>query len=278
MKRYLPLILGFVVATVWLGCDVTSENYVGEPNIYSFIYSDSSTVTVMVGRTISITDTIELDTVYDTVWYDDSTFHVWNQTRYPWNGVSEADVTLRNENESYTLIEDDSAGYYRLDSLGVLPNQTWTLEIKYPTGEKISAVSAIVGDFEISAPEQDTLGFFDTLRWNPAEKAGGYIVTSKQWGRWQWEDDPEAYDTTYASRFMGDTCQFTAVEFIFEFFVFDSMEFHVAALDSNAYDYLYYEVYKGFRDLKLDDYMHIEGAWGVFGSQLVKKTRRYVLD
>jgi hypothetical protein len=278
MKRFLPLIVCFTLASAWLACDVTSENYVGEPNIHSILYSDSTTVTVMVGRTISLTDTFKTDTVFDTVWYEDSTFDVWDWTRYPWNGVSEADVILRNENESYTLIEDDdSAGYYRLDSLEFSPCQTWTLEIKYPTGEEVSAVSTLVGDFEISAPESETLGYFDTLRWSPAEGARGYIVISKQWGQWKWDEDPEDVDSTSISRFVGDTTYVSVVDFIFEFFSPDSVEFHVAALDSNAYDCRYYESWKWFQDLKLDDYMHIEGAWGVFGSQTVKKTRRYVL-
>jgi len=278
MKRYLAILLSLTLSSAWVACDITAESYEGEPNVYGIVSTDSSVATIMVGRTTSILDTIEVDTVYDTFWFGDVVVFVDTVTKYPWNGTSGADVVLVSGDERYVLTEDDdSLGYYRTEAMEFSAAETWELEITYPEGEVVAERTTLVDEFELTSPDRDTLLEEDSLKWDPASGVEAYLVSI-----WLWltfEDVDTVYIDSFRFHFFqsADTC-FLPVEGFMAFFIKpDSLEFSVAALDVNAYDYFYYDYYKNFKALKLEDYMHIEGAWGVFGSQTVKKTRRYVV-
>ncbi len=88
-----------------LSCEVTPEEYEGEPNIYAILSADSSFACIMVGKTTSIDDTLALvpDTIMDTFWYDD-TFEVWLEIVFPWNGISGAEVSLKHGGHRYIII------------------------------------------------------------------------------------------------------------------------------------------------------------------------------
>lgn len=271
--RIIPVII--LLLSV-IACDITPETYEGEPNIYAILSADSSFACIMVGKTTSVDDTLTLvpDTIMDTFWRDD-TFEVWPEIVFPWNGVSGAEVSLKHGEESFSLTED-STGYYS-DSLSFHPGETWTLEVSYPTGEEITKETTIPGNFEITGFQTDTISTTDTLAWSKSNDAAGYLMKAFVWISWEDEDADTVYiDSafTYPELLPGDSYSIPLEEL---YLWGDSLWFWVAALDTNAYDYRYYGEDRWDPDIRVEDYMHIEGAWGVFGSQTVACSQRYVL-
>ena len=278
MRSRTLLALSVIAAAVVLSCDLTPDQYQGEPNIYAVLCADSLQARVMVGRTVSVDDTLKQAVAYDTFWYD-GMIVVHQYMVFPWRGVSEADVLLKQGQQSFVLIENpDSAGYYNTDFIQSSPGQTWELEVTYPTGEEIEAQTTIPGSFEIAGMLTDTVKYGDTLRWSKSDNAAGYLYSSFIWT--SWEDVFE--DTTYIDS------AFTYPELLpgDRYFMplgglywIDSLWFWVAALDTNAYDYYYYYYqYNNWGDLLLEDYMHIPGAWGVFGAQTAVRSRTYIIQ
>ncbi|TKJ43701.1 hypothetical protein CEE36_03170 [candidate division TA06 bacterium B3_TA06] len=262
-----------------IACDTTPETYEGEPNIYAVLTTDSSFACIMVGKTTSVGDTLALvpDTIMDTFWYDD-TFEVWLEIVFPWSGVSGAEVSLKQGEQSFALAEnEDSVGYYYSDSIQLLAGQTWELEVTYPSGEEIEAQTTIPGSFEITGFQTDTISTTDTLAWSKSSDAAGYLVKAFVWASWEDEDADTVYiDSafTYPELLPGDSYSIPLEELDLWG---DSLWFWVSALDTNAYDYRYYGEDRGDPGIRVEDYMHIEGAWGVFGSQAVVCSQRYVL-
>lgn len=274
--RIIPVII--LLLSV-IACDTTPETYEGEPNIYAILSADSSFACIMVGKTTSIDDTLMLepDTIMDTFWYDD-TFEVWLEIVFPWNGISGAEVSLKQGGHRYVLLEDpDSAGYYGSDSIQFSARKTWKLEVTYPSGEEIEAQTTIPGSFEITGFQTDTVSTTDTLAWSKSSDAAGYLVKAFVWASWEDEDaDTVHIDSafTYPELLPGDSYSIPLEELDLWG---DSLWFWVSALDTNAYDYRYYGEDRGDPGIRVEDYMHIEGAWGVFGSQVVACSQRYVL-
>ncbi|TET23305.1 MAG: DUF4249 family protein [Candidatus Stahlbacteria bacterium] len=268
-----------------IACDTTPETYEGEPNIYAVLTTDSSFACIMVGKTTSIDDTLTLepDTIMDTFWRDD-TFEVWPEIVFPWNGVSGAEVSLKQGGHRYVLLEDpDSAGYYGSDSIQFSARKTWELEVTYPSGEEIEAQTTIPGNFEITSPLVDTLSDTDVLEWTPSAHAAGYLIELLQWLSWEdEEEDTLVVDSSFDCLMLvqADTTSLPMQELeLFDYLWAwaDSLIIFVSALDTNAYDYRYYGEDRWDPDIRVEDYMHIEGAWGVFGSQTVACSQRYVL-
>ncbi len=273
------ILLAIILLLSVIACDTTPETYEGKPNIYAILSADSSFACIMVGKTTSVGDTLTLepDTIMDTFWYDD-TFEVWPEIVFSWNGISGAEVSLKQNGESFSLSEDsDSTGYCNTDSIQPLPGQTWELEVTYPSGEEISAQTTIPGSFEITGFQTDTVSNTDTLAWSKSSDAAGYLVKAFVWASWEDEDADTIYiDSafTYPELLPGDSYSIPLEELDLWG---DSLWFFVAALDTNAYDYRYYGEDCWDPDIRVEDYMHIEGAWGVFGSQTVACSQRYVL-
>jgi hypothetical protein len=239
----------------------------------------------MVGLTASLRDTIKVDTVIDTIWWDDEYFV---DTIYilPWNGVSDAEVVLNNGSQSFTLKEDpDSAGYYYLNDPGFAAGQTWQLEVQSPQWDEISAKTTFPGEFEIHAPAKDTINYYDTLAWTKSNGAKGYSIAILLWYTRDAGDTliVDSLVDFYPRLLPDDTCFIIIEDIGWWWELADSVVFIVVALDTNAYDYYYYHrnyYYFFFDDedtLNIDDYMHIEGALGVFGSQTVI-SRKYFLE
>lgn len=273
------ILLAIILLLSVIACDTTPETYEGKPNIYAILSADSSFACIMVGKTTSVGDTLTLvpDTIMDTFWYDD-TFEVWPEIVFPWNGVSGAQVILKQNGQSFSLSEDpDSAGYYNTDSIQFSARKTCELEVTYPSGEEISAQTTIPGSFEITGFQTDTISNTDTLAWSKSSDAAGYLVKAFVWASWEDEDaDTVHIDSafTYPELLPGDSYSIPLEELDLWG---DSLWFWVSALDTNAYDYRYYGEDRGDPGIRVEDYMHIEGAWGVFGSQAVVCSQRYVL-
>jgi len=262
-----------------LSCGVTPEEYEGEPNICAILTTDSF-AQVMVGRTAAINDTVKVKIIIDTSWDiedEDTIYYVDTITVPLWNGVSGAEVILKHGEESFSLTED-STGYYYADSTGLAAEQTWELEVTYPSGEEISAQTTIPGSFEITGFQTDTVSNTDTLAWSKSSDAAGYLVKAFVWVSWEDEDADTVYiDSafTYPELLPDDSYSIPLEEL---YLWGDSLWFWVAALDTNAYDYRYYGEDHWDPDIRVEDYMHIEGAWGVFGSQTVVQSKSYVLS
>lgn len=272
MRSHAFLISLAILILISLFCGITPEEYEGEPNIYAILTGDSLQATVMVGLTASIDDTMKVDTISDEPdedgWIDD-----WPWIRFPWNGVSGAEVRLRQGGHRYVLLEDpDSAGYYSSDSIQFSARKTWELEVTYSTGEEISARTTIPGGFEITSPLVDTLAETDTLTWTPSIGAAGYSIRARIWITT--EDMDTVIVLTYPLLVSSDTISLPVTEIFYPWG--DSAVIFVSALDINAYDYRYYVENRWDPNVRVEDFMHIEGAWGVFGSQVVERSRIYI--
>jgi len=266
MKHKLYLV-AFILA--FISCDVTPTLYEGEPNICAIITADSTKARVMVGLTASVDDTLPVDTVVDTI-------SGYIYTIVPWNGVSSADVVIRSTEKEYIFKEDnDSTGYYRTDSLSCEPGGALELEVSYPKGQNVKASTRIPGSFEVNFPEADTLFDTDTLQWTTSDGAAGYLIGFKVW--WSFNIDTLIVDSYFVSPFLlsWDTTWIPAQTILSNIWG-DSLRIYVSALDTNAYDYMYYgqHIWEG---LRVEDYMHIPGAWGVFGSKVDVGSKFYYM-
>lgn len=281
MKRLSLILLSLVFLCY---CDITPENYEPEPNIYAVLSTDSLHALVMVGKTAGLKDTIRVDTIVDTFWHEDSTFDTWVHYAYRWNGVSGLEVSLKKTSQTLSLEENaDSIGYYRIQPVSFKPGETWGLEVNYPDGSNISASTTFPGEFEITSPESNMVSYYDTLAWSKPQGACGYSICILQWITY-WDEDT-FYVDSIAQRIPFlllpyDSCSISLDRLLY----FggpgypDSVAFLVSALDTNAYDYIFatgYYYFPSSDSLILDDYMHIDGAWGVFGSQTVARSRTY---
>jgi hypothetical protein len=284
MKTRMILCAGAVFLLALVACDTSPDEYKGEPNIYSILSLDDDFAEVKVGMTLSVDDTIKHDTIIDTIWYDD-TFDIYIHTEIRWNGVKGAEVVLKQGSQTYDLKEDaENRGSYCSDSLEFTPNQTWELEVTYPTDEHFVASTTITGLFEITGPLNDTLEWSDKLEWTPSEGARGYMLRGKFWVRWIDEESDTAYIDSLDSygRFLSaDKNSYPVSEILNSVYFYggvaDSIAFLVAAMDTNAFDYHYYGQNSWDASLSPDDFMHIEGAWGVFGSEVVRRSKTFAL-
>jgi hypothetical protein len=267
--------LRFLFVLIVLLVSFCSEEVLPEPNIYAVISSDSSHALVLVGELLEPGDTFSVDTVsIDTVWVRD-TFYI-SVIRAPlWNGVKGAEVELKRGEEAFALEEmQDSAGYYYSNSLMFAAGESWELEVDYPDGRFIEARTQIPGSFEIISPLTDTFHFEDTLRWSESKGAKGYELRFFCWWSVENEDSIEYYSgEARAGLYHADSLRLFAGK---HFDGNDSVEIFVVAYNLNLYDYVVF--YKKYYDYvsNLEDYMHIEGAWGVFGAQTVVSRRYYL--
>ncbi len=287
MRRGIFTILS-LAALLSISCN-TPENYEGEPNIYAVLSTDLDSAVLMIGKTASINDTLERDLIVDTIWYED-TFTVIYHEVFLWNGVSGAEVSLEHSATSYKTRESSvSRGYYVTDTgLSFEPGSLWKLKAKYPDGKTIEAETRIPGAFEIVSPLTDTVTDDDLLTWSESEGAKEYNIVVTEWG-WRYEREwvPEGdsyiivmrYDTLQLRSYFlfGSQVGGAALKALSLLYLCDSLEVCVEALDVNVYDYIAYRhaVYWN-PDTNKEEFMHIPGAWGVFGSKTVTDTRRYI--
>jgi hypothetical protein len=250
-----------------VNCSVFDE-YEPEPNIYVVLSTETSFYwygdepwesVAKIGKTLTVGDTVPLDT-FEWGFYT------------AWNGVTDADVRLKHNGQVYTLYEHNyKKGYYHLvHDFYFIPGTEWELEVVYPEGNEIYARTYVPGEFEILSPITDTFYDEDSLVWTESERAKGYGVWFRYWRSFL-DDDGEIYHLRSGS-FIG---LFEAEEkkVGLSFLEADSIRFFISALDSNIYDY----IYSGWNHVSNpEDYMHIEGAWGVFGAQTVVSRRYYL--
>ncbi|MBD3285355.1 DUF4249 family protein [candidate division WOR-3 bacterium] len=259
------------------GCAPTPDDYPGEPNVYALITADSTHAHLMVGRTVSVADTLPVDTIVDTFWIDDSTFETWTYYQIPWNGTSNADVILESGGDNFTLTEHpDSQGYYFADITAPRAGQSWTLKVTYPEGEEISARTTIPGNFEITGPDNDTLTEDDTVRWTASDGARGYQVSILQWLTYEEEDTASVEFISWPLLVSADTLSVPLSDMGFSP-MGDSVCIYIISLDTNAYDYKYYGENMWMVE-NIVDCMHIEGAWGVFGAGNVVRSKTFSMD
>ncbi len=261
----------------------TPENYEGEPNIYCILATDISHPLIMIGKTVSIDDTIKIntDTIMDTFWFQD-TFFLNPVVVYSWEGVSGVKTTLENSGRTYVFEEKkDSEGYYISDSTFTFtPGSIWKLDVKQSDGKQFTVQTRFPGAFEISGPTKDSVSVYkDTLSWTQSDGAKGYAAEYILWATYDLIDTVIQISDTASSYLIDSSQRYSFFPFAhFEGAVLDSMVFKISALDANAYDYIYYGLYGMWNpDINKDDYMHIEGAWGVFGSKTAVTSKRYFL-
>lgn len=287
MRRGIFTILSLAVLLL-LSCN-TPENYEGEPNIYAVLSTDLDSAVLMIGKTASIDDTLEIDTILDTIW-DGDTFYVYPDFTVPWNGVSGADVSLEHSGTTYKTRESSvSRGYYVTDTgLSFEPGSLWKLTAKYPDGKTIEAETRIPGAFEIVSPLTDTVTDDDFLVWSESEGAKEYKIIGREWGwREEWEWVPEGdsyvitmeYDTILFHRHISFMPGYIGYSFysLNLLYYCDSLEVRMEAIDTNVQDYIAYNrIIEWNPDTNKEDFMHIPGAWGVFGSKIVTETKRFI--
>jgi len=259
---------------LFCSCDLNPDDYRREPNIYSFLSTDSTGIEVLTGKTAAVGDTVKIEVGYDTTWYidpftGDSSILCTNFfVRYPWNSVEDAKVTLTNEVNGFLFSgSSDSTGCFIVDSIQVQRGETWTLEVLYPEGDTVLAQTTIPDSFEVTYPEGDTIEEEDSLLWNSARGAAGYMVSVV---KWCWR---KGYDMAIVladsisdiSLYPGENC--FRLSYIWYNWIedADSIELYITAFDTNSYDY--------FRGGS----MNIPGAWGMFGSATTIKTKRFVV-
>ncbi|MBN2380596.1 DUF4249 family protein [candidate division WOR-3 bacterium] len=279
MRRVVPILSLMLIGS----CDLNPDDYQREPNIYCFLSTDSTSVEVLAGQTAAVGDTIPIEFVFDTtVSVDpltgDTSYYINTFWYYAWNGVEDARIRLSNEYSGQLLAgNSDSTGRFFADSIRVKRGETWTLEIIYPEGDTVFAQTTVPDSFEITYPEGDTIGEEDSLAWNSAMGAAGYAVSYLVWF-WAENNDSIYVDTAsfkYIYLYPGESRLYydwwiTWIEIV------DSIEFSITALDTNACDYFWF-ARNAYFYLNPDDYMHIPGAVGLFGSATTVKTKRYVV-
>lgn len=276
MRRILSMITACVATLVVLSCEVTPESYPGEPNIHCILCPDSSAARVLVGQTVAIDDTLDPVQVTDTFWYFD-TFFVFDYYVVLWEGVEGAKVRLVNNDEEYSTSEDpDTTGYFYTDSISIEPGQDWELVVDYPEVGEITAQTTVPSEFEVTGPEQDTM-ILDSavLTWSVSARTAGYAVQGFTWITY------ELPDTVITDSFLtapalvaGDSTSFDLD--YFDALFGDSVQFIVSALDTNNLHYTWFG-YNYWMGLDPQDFLHIDGAWGVFGSKVVARSRVYAL-
>lgn len=254
-RRLFPL----AVVVLVLSC---AREMPPEPNVFAILSTDSPVVCVQVGEMLEVGDTFPVIHHIDTIWYGD-TFYLDFHYTLPWFGVSDAQVRLKRGEENFVLEEmHDSAGYYHTDSLVLAPGEKWELEVDYSDERHVQARTQIPGSFEIISPLTDTLQLENTLWWTSSKNATGYAVSWFYWASYEHEDS-----IVYRSGLYYGGCRSAEIRYLpldYYFAYYDSIEFYIAALDSN-----YYEYRKG-------NYRTLEGAWEVFGAQTVVSRRYYL--
>lgn len=253
MMRQSAIYLSCLILLLTSFCSV--EEPLPEPNIYAVLSTDSSRALVLVGEVLQLGDTFSVDTMHDWDHYSRG---------LPWKGVSDTEVKLKRGEEIFVLEEmQDSAGYYYTDSLAFAPGEEWELEVDYPDERYVQARTQIPGSFEIISPLTDTLNLEDTLKWTSSQNAAGYALVWFCWGTHEYEDSLVYWSRLNYGWYYPAEIRYLPLDYYFSYY--DSVEFYIAALDSNYYKY------------RKSDSKTLDDAWGVFGSQMVVKSRRYII-
>jgi len=261
----------FPLAVVALGFSCARE-MPPEPNVIAILSTDSPLACVQVGEMLKVGDTFPVIQHIDTIWYDDTFYLDINHT-LPWFGVSDAQVTLTNKTHGFDLEEKrDSAGYYHVDSMEFSAGQTWELQVTYSDGRTVNAQTQFPGEFEIVSPLRDSFYLDEYLIWSRSEGALGYIIRTCEWTTRETEDSIFTQYREWSAFWWGTQSGFYGYYDLMWFGDVDSVEFHVAALDSNACNYLS-ALHRP--EIGPEDYVNIEGGWGVFGAQTVVSSPRY---
>ncbi|GEM_PF-1531930 len=282
MKKALFAISGILLLSFMTFCEHDLNSYKGEPNILSFLSNDSAKILVKVGKTHSINDTLKYVVEYDTfriVEGKDTVTRIWESKKYLWNGVHVASVSLKQGTREYTLVEDkDTVGYYwTKDSIKALPGEHWELKVLYSDGEHISTSTTVPDTVKITSPLKDTISSKDTLKWVKPTGSAGYFIRFLFWEKYEIpEKDTTILSSSSYTILASDTLNPLALkEYLFGG---DSCRITIIALDTNAYDYHCYGEINDDGKYILDDYMHIKGAWGAFGSQSAAHSKVYIIE
>ncbi|MBD3285962.1 hypothetical protein GF338_06460 [candidate division WOR-3 bacterium] len=251
-----------ILVLLLVSCATEPQDYESEPNICVILSTEHGDFEpwesrATVGRTVVVGDTVPVDTIREGEYYS-----------FPWVGISGAEVILSNNDTTVILDETSDQGYYKLYPLYnyslFVPEAIWELEVNYPGWPELHAGTRFPEDFEITHPPGDTFFWGDSIVWSASEGAKGYGLwyTYQKSGIW-WQYFTGPLESARRSKVIPPRD-------------YDEIVFRVAALDTNLYDYLYC----GWNFFEIDDprdWMHIEGAWGVFGAQTVV-SRSYVFS
>jgi hypothetical protein len=247
-----------------LGCESDVERYKPEPNVHCLLRTNRSTVTLLAGMTLGYYDSIP-----DT-----------NQ----WQGTSGVAVSIGHRGEVTALSEmADSAGYYRTDSLSIVPGDSYSLSVVYPGGTRVAGSTVIPGGFGFDSLRVDTTFEIpwpgDTYarikvdyHWGKSRGADVYMEQMDIWYK-SGEDSSLQRNGPISTSAYRDSWTFDPVCYFWDTLSggvdslpLDHVRIEIKALDRNYSDYAFSLDYMGGVD---PDKMHLEGGVGVFGSACI---------
>ncbi len=253
-----------------LGCESGVEQYKPEPNVHCLLHTNRNTVTLLAGITLGY-----YDSVPDT-----------NQ----WLGTSGVAVSIGHRG-AVTILSAvaDSAGYYGTDSLPVVPGDSYSLSVTYPTGTRVTGSTVVPDTFSLGSLRADTT--FEvpwpgdtyacinvSYSWQESRGARGYSEQMDIWYRSGGDSSLERYgpmftDTRRDSWTFDPVCYFwDTLSGEVDSLPLDRVRIEVRALDRNYYDYVSLDYMAGVDP----DKMHLDGGVGIFGSAcIVDSTIRF---
>jgi len=123
---------------VVLGCDGEIEKYKPEPNVYCIMRTDQTAATLLAGMTAGY-----FDSVPDT---------------YQWQGTAGVVAKVVHRGAETVLHEiADSAGYYRADSLMVVPGDSYAVSLAYPSGATVTGSTVVPDTFGVDSLRAATI-------------------------------------------------------------------------------------------------------------------------
>jgi hypothetical protein len=265
-RRRALLVLTCCVLVLVLGCDEGIENYKPEPNVYCIIEAGRDTVSLMAGMTLSYFDSIP------------------DSNR--WNGTAGVVAKVQHHGAEVVLAElPGPVGFYRAESLPVMPGDSLSLWLEYPDGATVRGATTVPDTFSFSRLRVDTTyevpwpgDTFAVIKlstaWNVSRGASGYVVLSDIW----YGDSAESVLVQYGPYPASGREDFLWMQpFSFQWDTLNQtmdslpisrVRIGVRAIDRNYSDYNEQQ-WSGQAD---PGKMHLDGAVGVFGSACVAET------
>ncbi len=270
---------------------VKSEDFTPQLNVLAVLSPDEGgIVEVLVQRTLPLEGSDFKEGPPDTVWYSDSTYHVWS-TLHSLYRVNDAIVTLTEGTTFYDLAEAgdydnwwDAARYIPVDSTFVpLSGVTYYLSVETPEGLAASGNCTIPPPVSIKADQlTDTLesGKTFTVAWNPATDYTRVCIEGlPEYSEYCsiWEEVVVCHDSSWTFRVIPD-CWIEADGALPPYL---ELEISVTAMDEHYYNYFYGEadeeaVFYLLGEGDAGRSQGIEGGLGTFGSFRADTIQRWL--
>jgi len=248
-----------------LACDEGIEKYKPEPNVYCIIEAGRDTMSLMAGMTLGYSDAIP------------------DADR--WNGTAGVVAKVQHQGAEAVFTElPGPVGFYRAESLPVVPGDSYSLLVTYPDGATVRGATTVPDTFSLHSlrfdtvfyvpwPEETVRVFRVSLAWSESRGAAAYFDASQAWYKtgsdsmMNWFGSYQTngrHDTLIVYPFFYDWDTLTQT---FDSLPLDRVRIAIRATDRNAYDYFLAGWVQGGREL-----MHLDGGVGAFGSACISET------